>query len=221
MAITESAMCVFYYFVSLAGLECKSHFAVAGNMASKSTQKAFTPSKGKAVNYYKHLPFNFLCLSVETRGVPGKDEIVRRLNPLNCEWLSRARTAISEMANTIVSNLKHVQKDCPGFMKKDASKGISDSMEPFLELLERLNTKNEALKARPKDIKAMLRTIDKGELDAMFEQFFVAGSAMYTMDTHYVVAKALMANPERYAKMLSTGNENCPGEHAFRASPNS
>ena len=67
----------------------------------------------------------------------------------------------------------------------------------------------------------MLRTIDKGELDAMFEQFFVAGSAMYTMDTHYVVAKALMADPERYAKMLSTGNENCPGEHAFRASPNS
>ena len=42
----------------------------------------------------------------------------------------------------------------------------------------------------------MLRTIDKGELDAMFEQFLVAGSAMYTMGIHYVVAKALMADPQ-------------------------
>ena len=41
------------------------------------------------------------------------------------------------------------------------------------------------------------------------------------MGIHYVVAKALMADPERYAKMLSTGNENCPGEQAFRGSPNS
>ena len=86
----------------------------------------------------------------------------------------RPRTVLPSMAASIVSNLKHVQKHCPGFLNKDAIKDIGHSMQPFLELLERLNTNNEALQARPKDIKAMLHTSYDGEMDAMFEQFLVA-----------------------------------------------
>ena len=189
-------------------------------MANRSTpSKAFTPTKGKAVNYYRHFPTNFLSPYGETRGVPDKDDIFKRLKPFNCEWLSRPRTALSEMADTIVSNVKHVEKDCPPFMNKDAITEIRESMEPLIEVLDRLNTKNQAVQARPKDIKAMLRTIYNGDHDATFEQFLVAGSAMYTMGIHYVVAKTLMESPEGYAKILSTGNENSPGEKAFRASP--
>ena len=99
-------------------------------MASSTPKKSFSPSPSAAgVNYYKQFAFNFIRPYGKADGVPSQEQVFRRLKPFNCEWLGRPKFGISEMAETIVTNMNMLcDEEKPSFMDNGEGKSIPRPM---------------------------------------------------------------------------------------------
>ena len=72
---------------------------------SRRNQNPWTPEAKTGVNYFKHTTKHFLTPYGKTHGALTSREILDKLFHCNCEWLSRPNYDISELADTLYSNL--------------------------------------------------------------------------------------------------------------------
>ena len=59
-----------------------------------------TPEKG-GVGYFQQFPKNFLRPYGEVDPAPTEAVVFKRTQPFSCEWLTRPKIAMSELAETI------------------------------------------------------------------------------------------------------------------------
>ena len=60
---------------------------------------------GNGVLYLNQFPKNFLRPYGAVDQAPTEDVVFRRVSPASCEWLKRPKVAMSEMAETLTTNI--------------------------------------------------------------------------------------------------------------------
>lgn len=157
-----------------------------------------TPSKG--VLYFNQFTMNFLKPYGESAERPDHEVIMRRLHPRSCEWLKRPKIAMSELAETVSQNLKVIQHAGGKLLTEDKVAAITDCLQPVQGALTRLNTRNQQ-KATANDVKEVLKRMfdEEDDLPELMSELFKLGGAMYSMATHFFIAKDLFENPGEFA----------------------
>ena len=80
--------------------------------------EAKSPNTPKAVHFFQHFPSNFLKPYGLADPQPPESTILRRIAPMNCEWLGRPQVAASEFAETIKGNLDILSESNSQFSPK-------------------------------------------------------------------------------------------------------
>jgi hypothetical protein len=88
----------------------------------------------KAVHYFQHFPSNFLRPYGPAHSQPAEATLMRRIVPLNCEWLLRPKVAASEFAQTIDENLDMLTKSESKFIKPRHFKSMQTTLSPLSKL---------------------------------------------------------------------------------------
>ena len=146
--------------------------------------------------------------------------VMRRLSSINCEWLRRPHTGVSEFAETIEKNLEFLSENHSSYVKQTSFKTIKGNLGNFTDLVKKLNTKNaDQEPATPDDMKQFLKAMltENEEVHNFFQDMMKFGGAMYLLGTYYTVIKTLLNNPDAYA---SKGLETfCPEMTEFKGNP--
>ena len=106
-------------------------------------QSPKSPDTPKAVHYFQHFPSNFLRPYGLANSRRTEYTILRRVAPLNCEWLLRPRVAASEFADTVEQNLKYLAESDSSIVKNDAFQHIQTTLLPFISSLKKFKTTND------------------------------------------------------------------------------
>lgn len=172
-----------------------------------------------AVNYFRHFPTSFLKPYGMADEAPSQ-VVMRRLSSINCEWLRRPHTGVSEFAETIEKNLEFLSENHSSYVKQTSFKTIKGNLGNFTDLVKKLNTKNaDQEPATPDDMKQFLKAMltENEEVHNFFQDMMKFGGAMYLLGTYYTVIKTLLNNPDAYA---SKGLETfCPEMTEFKGNP--
>lgn len=177
-----------------------------------------SPQTPKAVHYFQHFPSNFLRPYGLADEQPPEEKIFRRVAPLNCEWLTRPKVAISEFADTITSNMTLLSESTSQFLRKSKFSMMQENLSSFLQTLEKFNTMKSQDKPNAGDVKNFLKGIleDDADVDNFFADMFQLGGAMYLLGAHYSVVKTLLSNPEWTAEKTIGTSEQVKN---FKANP--
>ena len=124
---------------------------------------------------------------------------MKRVAPMNCEWMLQPKVATSE---TFEENLKYLASSKLPFLNTEKFTEWQQKLNNFIETLQKLNTTNDKGHATDKDVKAFLQTMlkDDGDMDRFFENLVEADSSMYLLGIHYTVVKTILSNPDWYAE---------------------
>lgn len=176
-------------------------------MYNQRAKRTSTPASPGGTQFFQHFPSNYLRPYGLADPEPDHEKLQKRINPINCEWLKRPQTGMSEFAATVVDNMNWLASNPSRFINKEFWNEIKNNCEPFLDALANLNTKNAEAMPHHHHVNAVLENFydDSSPIhDAMAEMFQVGG-AIYAMSIQYLMARDLMCHPEEYAdKMVGT-----------------
>ena len=161
--------------------------------------KSETNDSPKSVGFFHHFIVNFLHpYGIAHMDLTHEDVVLKRVAPMNCEWILRPKVATSEFADTIEQNLNYLASCESPFLDNDIFTGSHQKMQKSIDALQKLNTTNEKGPATGDGVKTFLKTMltDDADMDDFFESMVKAGSSMYLMGIHYSVAKTILTNPE-------------------------
>ena len=179
-----------------------------------------SPSKSpfKGIQFFEHFPKNYLRPYGEAGQAPDVNAIFNRLKVYNCEWLIRPKVALSELAATMTGNL-NVLAEMPEMVNAETVHDMTERMSSILPTIAKFNTKDNSEVANTRDLKRLMRFFlsQDEEVDTLLDNCIKAGNAMYTFGIQMKVAKALLTNPDRYARMSAHGESR---DSDFKKNPN-
>ena len=167
-----------------------------------------TYKTGKGVLYIKQFPKNFLRPYGQVEHAPDEDTVFRRISPESCEWLKRPKVALSELSDTLSTNLKLLESNTD--MSLLSTRGItnfSHKLSPLLQRLENFNTKAKH-QATPSDVKGFLKHIigTDDDVESLIDEAFEVGGALFSIATNLIVARTLCRNAERYGEAIQASD---------------
>ena len=164
------------------------------------TSPVTTPAKG--VQYFQHFPKNFLRPYGEGSAAPDDNTIFKRIAAFNCEWLVRPNVALSELASTVRLNMDVLQRH-HRIVNVQELGNIETTIHDAIELLSKFDSKEKTADPNKKDLKKVVKFLaaEDQETEQFFQDCVKAGNAMFSMGIQYVVARALLTNPQHYAGM--------------------
>ena len=178
-----------------------------------------SPSSQQAVRYFRHFPTSFLKPYGLADKAPTEATILKRVNSINCEWLRRPQTGISEFAETIEKNTALLAETSSAFLQKETFATVKEQLSEHLRVLQKFNTKaDDHGKPTAQHVKRFLQLMltEDDEMDNHFKDMMEIGGAMYLLATHYLVIKGLLSNPAEYA---NKGLETFCLETEFKQNP--
>ena len=126
-------------------------------------------------------------------------QIKEKLNPKNCEWFTRPKVAMSEMAATCSENIKGARQVLRRWLQDD----IISMMVKYKDAVHPLNTKNDA-PVTPEVVSKMMQfhcTKEPNEVK-FFEDTERLGNISFLIDTHFRSLRTLILNMKDYAQMI-------------------
>lgn len=177
-----------------------------------------TPEKTKAVSYFNQFPANFLKPYGRAADPPTEETINKRTNPISCEWFLCPKVVMSEFAATMVENLALLEDHNSPLVKNAKFRRVMESSQAFVDALNSLNS-NSSDNATDEDVKTVLQYMydeDNG-LEAVVDDMFTLGGAMFTTAIHYMVSRSLFSDPKHYSTKLETDNH---ATKQFKSKPN-
>lgn len=173
-------------------------------MYSKSRKPNASPPSPSGTSYFNHFPSNFLKPYGQSSSAPDHVTLMKHINPKSYEWLERPKVAMSEFASTIVDNmnwLSSLQNPVLNTVHMEESK---EKLQPFLDALLNLNTRNIHANPNSGHIRTVLETFYDPSLavHSLMKDFYEIGGAMYIMGIHYMMAMDLMSHPAEYADKM-------------------
>ena len=179
--------------------------------AKKST---YSPRGGQGVNFFSHFPRQRLRPYGEIKEPTPDSTMLEKASRLNCEYLGRPAVALSEMADTVSSNvttLKELLTNC------DHTKIIREVEK--LDVVAKMFNTRSGLGVTSSDVHRLLKyTIDNDddESDETFDQMEHLGMLLYVVGSHQKQLRALVRNPAEYSKKC----EDLPLKHDFKINGN-
>ena len=184
---------------------------------SRRTQNPWTPESKTGVNYFKHQTKHFLTPYGKTHGLLTSREILDKLYHWNCEWLTRPNYAISELADTIYSNLATLADYKDKVFTKHAVDPLLNKARPIRSVLQRFNKKDSATSEEPdeRDLRDLMKFVEDDTLKGLCKHLFAASGAMFSVATHIMTLETLFSHPAEYAKRHRESTE----VQAFKQNP--
>ena len=184
---------------------------------SRRTQNPWTPESKTGVNYFKHQTKHFLTPYGKTHGLLTSREILDKLYHWNCEWLTRPNYAISELADTIYSNLATLADYKDKVFTKHAVDPLLNKARPIRTVLQRFNKKDSATSEEPdeRDLRDLMKFVEDDTLKGLCKHLFAASGAMFSVATHIMTLETLFSHPAEYAKR----HRESPEVQGFKQNP--
>ena len=126
-------------------------------------------------------------------------QIKEKLNPKNCEWFTRPKVAMSEMAATCSENIKGARQVLRRWLQDD----IISLMVKYKDAVHPLNTNNDA-PVTPEVVSKMMQfhCTNKPNEVKFFEDTERLGNISFLMGTHFRSLRTLILNMKDYAQMI-------------------
>ena len=165
-------------------------------MYSKPKSQLRKHSPG-ATQYFNHFPSNFLTPYGMATAAPDGEKIMRRIHPVSCEWLKQPKVAMSEFADTMVQNMEWLNSEGKTLVDSFDIATVSEKLQPMLQALGQLNSKNSEANPKGKHVKKVLSTLYENdhEVDKAMKGMVQLGGSMLLMGIQYIVVKELLSNP--------------------------
>ena len=140
-------------------------------------------------------------------------EILARLKDLTYEWISRPRTASSEMADTKGSNLLVIKDHSQMIINAEVVGKVEKYLSPLQEAFARLDKKrDDTAPPTQEDVKKLVRHfLDQNigeEFDDFIDQCYEAIAGLFTISVQCMVARTLFRNPEVYGRKVKKEDGN-------------
>ena len=157
----------------------------------------------KRVQWLMHFPVNFVRPYGPTVVAPNEQTIWKRLQTIKCEFFQRSNVVVSELAGSVEENLRSLHDKNYQLINEKKLKHFIESTQPLLESLKPLE-KDCGIKIEEKHIVRMLKVFFKDDSDTvdMINEAFIVGSSLYTMSIQMLVARAVLQDPDQYARIL-------------------
>ena len=161
-----------------------------------------TPTK--KVSYFSHFPYYFLRPYDAQQRVTSLGEVLAKLTPKNCEWVSRPNIAISEMAQAVSENL--VIAEASPIFNDNVRSVIFDKITPYTETLQHLNSHDKTTTPSPHDVYNIMQfaLTDDPEMDNLLEETMQSCAAMCVLSVHLRVLRSVAMYPQLYADKLTS-----------------
>ena len=133
-----------------------------------------------------------------------QEKFLPAFQPFTCEWFTQPDVALSEYADTIVSNMLILEETCDKLLHKSFSTNLKRHFLPVWENLEAPNKGGSSTSASVSDAKQVLRSmLDNDDLNATMEQMFQLSGTMFAMSVNYFISTALVRHPKEFGKIVS------------------
>ena len=175
----------------------------------QQSSPASSPRKGygEGIAFFNHFHKAFLRPYGKAESSPDVGTIMNRINSRNCEWLCRPQVALSELSDSIRTNVPIIEAsplingDELGKVLHSIAK-LSSAMLPFERTSTSVPTEDEAT-----DLLEL--SIDQqSELDSFWSNAFELGGALMTSSLNYIVFRDLLRNPTAYADKLTATDKH-------------
>jgi len=178
-------------------------------------KSAFSPGKAnspRGVGFFQQFTRQFLRPYGEVDEAPIPETVFKRVKPFTCEWLLRPKVALSELSETVVKNLEILAKKHQNFLAPETVDKLVSEFRPLRKSLKVLH-KDSVTAATEEDVIETLKLLfqENDDLDAILEQMFHVGGALFVTATQVIVAKTLIQDPESYAELVEaedTGSDS-------------
>ena len=129
-------------------------------------------------------------------------EILVKLYHLTCEWLTRPNYAISELADTLYTNLATLGKYRDKVFTRHAVDALISKARLICQVLQRFNKKDSATAEEPDehDLSALMKFVEDDTLQTPSKHLFAASEGMYSISTHLMTLQTLFSHPEEFAR---------------------
>ena len=174
----------------------------------QTTQSVMTSDKSvpkkDGVNWWQQAVKSFVTPYGKIKEVPEPANIFKRLQPFTCEWLTRPECRLSELSETITSNVPFFQKKLNDYLESYLVSKLQDHFAPLLSSMNALDNKKSE-KATAKDAKKVLKLlVTDTEMDSAMDQIFQLSSSLFAVSTNYLISTALVRHPKQFAALVET-----------------
>ena len=168
---------------------------------SRRSQNPWTPGSKIGVNYFKHATKHFMTPYGKTHRVMTGREILDKLYHWNCEWLTRPNYAISELADTLYTNLATLGEHRDKVFTRHAVDALISKARRICQVLQRFNNKDSATAEEPDehDLPALMKFVEDDTLQTLPKHLFAASGAMSSISTHLMTLQTLFSHPAEFA----------------------
>lgn len=158
---------------------------------------AKSPTK---VTYFKHFPHYFIR-PYDAQILYSETDFVDRLNPKNCEWVTRPQVAMSEFSMAISQNYETLQNN--NVFDTDFMNRLDALIQPNLPSFHNLDVKNKTATATNQDIYNVLSScFDHSDFDASLDTSYQQVASMFVLLSQLRAFRGLVKSPEEYADKL-------------------
>ena len=179
-----------------------------------SKKQGYSPRTVQGVNYFSHFPRQRLRPYGEIKEATADSVMLEKASRLNCEYVIRPTVALSEMADTVTSNIAILRDN---LRNMDEAKMIAE-VEKMNEVTKMFNTHSD-LPVTTSDVHNLLKYCvtddNEGESDAIFDQMEHVGMLMYVIGSHQKQLRSLIRNPLEYSRKC----EDLAVRHEFKQNP--
>lgn len=184
------------------------------SQAMSAQKPGYSPRTVQGVQYFSHFPRQRLKPYGEIKEPTADSVMVEKASCLNCEYGICPSVALSEMADTVTSNLQTLRENLRSL---DETKIITE-MDKMNEITKMFNTHSKE-PVTPSDVHNLLRyCIDDetdGESDAIFDKMEHVGMLMYVIGSHQKQLRSLVRNAPEYSRKC----DNLSVRHEFKNNP--
>ena len=153
---------------------------------SRRSQNPWTPETKTGIKYFKHVTKHFLTPYDKTHGILTSKEILDKLFHWNCEWLTRPNYALSELTDTLYSNLATLAEYRDEVFTRYAVDTLLNKARPIRTVLQRFNKKDSATAEEPdkRDLPTLMKFIEDDTLKSLSKHLFAAWGAMHVLHSY-------------------------------------
>lgn len=184
---------------------------------ARRQQNPWTPETKTGVNYFKHQTKHFLTPYGKTHGLLTSREILDKLFHWNCEWLTRPNYAISELCDTLYSNMATLSDYRDKVFTRHAVDPLLTKARPIRTVLQRFNKKDSTTAEEPdeRDLADLMKFVEDDHIASMCKHMFAASGAMFSIATHLMTLQTLFSHPAESAKR----HRESPEVQGFKQNP--
>ena len=158
-----------------------------------------TPSTNK-VTYFKHFPHYFIR-PYDAQLQYNQQEFLEKLNPKNCEWMTRPNIALSEAAQALRENWELVKNS--NFLHPTVQNDMENLLAPMHQSLTNLDSKDKSSNATNQDVYEVMQwCFADPDLDESLSAWMQESAAFFVLLTQLRAIRGLVSNPQVYATKL-------------------